>query len=401
MTTTITVSAPDLARVADLLHAAFRGDVLSGGSHKRMGMPVTLWPTGGGLVSVTIAASVTDGVASLSIPAAIEGDVLDEFTFSLAAIRDAKASLGKGDVQLVIDGDRMTVQAAGASLVLVSPGPRPRFVGQTDPGRQASFSLDVAALPWVASAAGGDDVRPVMTRVNVAPAESGSESLLIQATDGFRLHEARVGGAVARWDGSERGGNNSVSLPAWLVAVVGKVQPKSIGVWSGWWDDGRHQAAAHCWDGDLAFQASWSIVGHYPDLHKITSAIPDDAPVVAGKMADLADALTGVKPVAKYSANIFRVSAGAGGMTLEAKAAETGTVRRAVAATGDVFPFAADVRYWLQALGKPKNGAEFAISMDPRNVKPEGQSAPIRLVTQQPFGEGLAIIMPMHIHIAR
>ena len=392
MTTTITVSASHLARVADLLHAAFRGDVLAGGAHKRMGMPVTLWPTGGGLVSVTIAAAVTDGVASLSIPATIEGDVLDEFTFSLAAIRDAKASLGKGDVQLTIDGDRMTVQAAGASLLLVSPGPRPRFVGQTDPARQASFSLDVAALPWVANAAGGDDVRPAMTRVNVAPGENGSESLLIQAADGFRLHEARVGAAVSRWDGAD-----SVSLPAWLVAVVGKIAPRSIGVWSGWWDDGRHQAAAHCWDGDLAFQASWSIVGLYPDLHKVTSAIPDDAPVVAGKMADLADALTGVKPVAKYSANIFRVSAGVGGLTLEAQAVETGTVRRVVAATGDVFPFAADVRYWLQALGKPKNGAEFAISMDPRNRKPEGQSAPIRLVTQQPFGLASAIIMPMHI----
>ncbi len=397
MSTTITVSAADLARVADLLHTAFRGDVLSGGSHKRMGMPVTLWPTGGGLVSVTIAASVTDGVASLSIPATIEGDILDEFTFSLAAIRDAKASLGKGDVQLIIDGDRMMVQAAGASLQLVSPGPRPRFVGQTSPDRQASFSLETAALPWVANAAGGDDVRPALTWVNVAPGESGAESLLIQGADGFRLHEARVGAAVSRWDGAELGPAASVSLPAWLVAVVGKVQPKNIGVWSGWWNDGRHQATAHCWDGDLAFQASWSIVGTYPDLHKVTSAIPDDAPVVSGKMADLADALTGVKPVAKYSANIFRVQACASGMALEAQAAETGTVRRAVAATGDVFPFAADVRYWLQALGKPKNGAEFAISMDPRNIKPEGQSAPIRLVTQQPFGEGLAIIMPMHI----
>lgn len=398
MSATITVSAAHLARVADLLHAALRGDVMAGGAHKRMGMPVTLWPTGGGLVSVTIAASVTDGVASLSIPATIEGDPLDEFTFPLVSIRDAKASLGKGDVRLVIDGDRMMVGAAGASLLLVSPGPRPRFKAETSPDRQASFSLDVAALPWVANAAGGDDVRPALTWVNVAPAESGSETLLIQAADGFRLHEARVGGAVARWDGAELGGKvASVSLPAWLVAVVAKVQPKSIGVWSGWWDDGRHQAAAHCWDGDLAFQASWSIVGLYPDLHTVTSAIPDDAPVVAGKMADLADALNGVKPVAKYSANIFRVSAGVGGMTLEAKAAETGTVRRAVAATGDVFPFAASVRYWLEALGKPKNGATFAISMDPRSIKPEGQSAPIRLVTQQPFGQASAIIMPMHI----
>ena len=63
-----------------------------------------------------------------------------------------------------------------------------------------------------------------------------------------------------------------------------------------------------------------------------------------------------------------------GALELESKAAEVGTARRRVAVSGQGLAFAASVRYWQDALGKPKNGASFAIAFDERMVKADGGS---------------------------
>lgn len=84
-------------------------------------------------------------------------------------------------------------------------------------------------------------------------------------------------------------------------------------------------------------------------------------------------------------------------MQVEAKSAGLGSAVRTVLVNGDPFPFAASVVYWLEALGKPQNGAAFSIAVDRGRVTAEGTTAPIRLVSGHPWGTGIAYIMPMHI----
>ena len=158
MSTTITVTAADLFRVGDILYAGFRADHAS--SHKRMGMPVTCWPVPGG---IELGASLSGGVLSIAIPATVAGDAVDEFTFSLAAIRDQKKALGKGDVALIVDGITFRAEAAGVTVTSATSqgiARRPGALRHDNPSREVSLSFDLAALPYVAAAALDDDARP-------------------------------------------------------------------------------------------------------------------------------------------------------------------------------------------------------------------------------------------------
>lgn len=393
--TTFHVSAADLIRAGDVLLAAFRGDV-EAGSAKRLGYPVTCWPVPGG---IQLGAQMSGGAVSLVIPADVEGEDVDEFSFPLAAIRDSKAALGKRGVRLVLDGNTFRVEAAGATLAPplvqgIARQPKGEFLAP-DPDRLAAFSLDTAALPWVAAALADDDARPVLTRVHCRAAEPGADAVTLVAADGFRLHEAAALATVDRWDGWDS--DAYVSLPGWLVAAIGKLRCQSVDIRAGWWQDGRHECLAS-WDAAVSLRASWMPVGAPPDFRVVFGSVLSEVAECTGKMADLADALTVLGPVARQGANIFRVVPGDGSLALESTVAEVGTVRRDVPVTGQGLRFAANVTYWLDALGKPKNGAAFTLAFDPRMVKADGGfSSPIRLVTEQPFGEALSVIMPMHI----
>lgn len=403
MTTTITVAAPDLFRAGDILYSAFRADHGATASHRRMGLPVTCWPVLGG---VELGASLAGGVLSTVVPATVEGDPFDEFTFALAAIRDQKKALGKGSVALVLDGDRFRAEAAGAtveSATMQGIARRPGSLRRADPTREASFSFDTAALPYVAAAALDDDARPILTHVHCEAAQPGASAVNLIAADGFRLHEAAALATVTRWDGWDTKAPHDlyVSLPAWLVAAIAKLGSDSVAVRAAWhksgeWQGSEFQASAASLGLELA--AHWTPVGSAPDFRKITSGVPDDAAFCHGKMAELADALAALKPVAKYSADIFRVTPEAGALMLESTAAEVGTARRRVTVAGQGLAFGASVKYWLAALGKAKSGSGFWIAFDERMVKADGGfSSPIRLSTEQPFGDASAIIMPMHI----
>ncbi len=402
MSTTITVAAADLFRAGDILHAGFRADRGATASHRSMGYPVTCWPVPGG---VELGASLSGGVLSITIPATVAGDPVDEFTFALGAIRDQKKALGKGDVALIVDGITFRAEAAGVTVTsapMQGVARRPGTMRHADPTREAALSFDLAALPYVAVAALDDDARPTLTMVHCEATAPGSASVNLIAADGFRLHEAAAMAAVDRWDGWDTKAPHElyVSLPAWLVAALVKLGAESVAVQAAWHEGGEWQGsefqAGAARDG-VTLAASWSPVGSAPDFRKITSSVPDDATFCQGKAAELADALAALAPVAKYSANIFRVTPEPGALELESRAAEVGTARRRVAVSGQGPVFAASVRYWQDALGKPKNGASFAIAFDERMVKPGGFSAPIRLSTEQPFGDASAIIMPMRI----
>lgn len=409
MTTTITVAAPDLFRAGDILYSAFRADHGATASHRRMGLPVTCWPVLGG---VELGASLAGGVLSIVVPATVEGDLFDEFTFALAAIRDQKKALGKGSVALVLDGDRFRAEAAGATVESATSqgiARKPGALRHDNPSREVALSFDLAALPYVAAAALDDDTRPALTMVHCEAAAPGSSAVNLIAADGFRLHEAAALATVDRWDGWDTKAPHDlyVSLPAWLVAALGKLGAESVAVQGAWWDSGPWEGAP-AQDGSeflagatrqgMRLAASWQPIGAVPDFRKITTSVADDATFCQGKMAELAGALAALAPVAKYSANIFRVTPEPGALELESKAAEVGAARRRVAVSGQGLAFAACVRYWQDALGKPKNGATFAIAFDERMVRADrGFSSPIRLSTEQPFGDASAIIMPMHI----
>lgn len=398
MTTTITASVADLLKACDVLFAGFKADH-GFASSKKMGLPATCWPVPGG---VQLGAQLSGGVLSVLIPATLDGDPLDEFTFGLAAIRDQKAALGKGDVRMVLSGNTFLVEAAGAAVLPntmqgLARQPVADFLSP-DPDRVAEFTVGTAALPWVGAAMVGDDSRPVLAMVHYEAARPGSDRVTLLAADGFRLHEADARATVARWDGWDtvHPADSYVSLPGWLTASLMKLGCETVAVRAGWWKDGRREClvGAH---GALSLRAALVPSGAAPDFRKITSGVPDDASPCVGKMAELVAALTALKPVAKWSANIFRVTPEDGALVLESTAVEVGTVRRRVATTGPGLVFGASVGLWLDALGKPKNGAGFAITFDPRMVKEDGFSSPIRLTTEQPFGEARAIIMPMHI----
>lgn len=403
MSTTITVAAADLFRAGDILHAGLRADRGATASHRSMGYPVTCWPVPGG---VELGASLSGGVLSIAIPATVAGDAVDEFTFSLAAIRDQKKALGKGDVALIVDGITFRAEAAGVTVTgATSQGiaRRPGSLRHDNPSREVVLSFDLAALPYVAAAALDDDARPALTMVHCEAAAPGSSAVNLIAADGFRLHEAAALATVDRWDGWDTKAPHElyVSLPAWLVAALGKLGAESVAVQGAWHEGGKWQGSeflAGATRQGMQLAASWQPIGAAPDFRKITSGVPDDAAFCQGKMAELADALAALAPVAKYSANIFRVTPEPGALELESRAAEVGTARRRVAVSGQGLAFAASVRYWQDALGKPKNGATFAIAFDERMVKADGGfSSPIRLSTEQPFGDASAIIMPMHI----
>lgn len=399
MSTTITVAAADLFRAADILFAGFKADHNSAG-HKRAGLPVTVWSVPGG---VELGTQLTGGSVSVVVPATVEGDDLDEFTFALAAIRDNKGSLGKGSVALKLDGPRFRVEAAGATVEAATVDWQARRPDRSDlpigAPRAAEFVVDCAALPYVAAALADDDARPVLTMVHCEATRPGSDRVTLIGADGFRIHEAAVPATVQRWDGciTERPADTYVSLPGWLVAAVVKLAAPCVAVQAAWLEDHERKCGAHAAHGGLSLVASWQPSGAAPDFRKITSGVPDDAEPCVGKMAELVAALTALKPVARQSANIFRVTPEDGALMLESTAKGVGTVRRRVATTGPGLMFGANVTLWLDALGKPNNGAGFGITFDERMVKAAGFSSPIRLTTEQPFGEAKAIIMPMHI----
>lgn len=403
MTTTITVAAPDLFRAGDILYSAFRADHGATASHRRMGLPVTCWPVLGG---VELGASLAGGVLSIVVPATVEGDLFDEFTFALAAIRDQKKALGKGSVALVLDGDRFRAEAAGAtvkSATMQGIARRPGSLRRADPTREAAFSFDLAPLPYVAAAAADDDARPVLTMVHCEATAPGSAAITLIAADGFRLHEAAAMATVDRWDGRDSKAPHDlyVSLPAWLVGALVKLGAESVAIKGAWHESGEWQGSeflAGASRDDLTLAASWQPIGAMPDFRKITSGVADDAAFCQGKMAELAGALAALAPVAKYSADIFRVEPEPGALMLESRAAEVGTARRRIEVSGTGLAFGASVKYWQAALGKARNGASFVIAFDERMVKADGGfSSPIRLSTEQPFGDASAIIMPMHI----
>lgn len=397
--TRINVTVADLLRASELLLAAFKGDIGHASGWKRLAYPVTILPEYG---SITLAAQLSRGVLRVTIPAEIEGEGFDEFTFALGAVHEARKVLGKGGATLIIDGDAFKVEAGGATVEASTQyqysAASLRLVDRCEPARQAVFTFTPDALPWVAKAMADDDGRPALCMVHVEPDGFGGANLA--AADGFRLHTTDAGATVDRWDSmapTYTTRPDSVGLPSWLVATIAKAKPASVAVNAAWWEDDGPRAWAAFDDGPFSVTAHWQDWPPVPNYSVVTTAIPDDAPLVVGRMADLVEALTEVKPMARDSANIFRVSASEGAMQVEAKSAGLGSAVRTVLVNGDPFPFAASVVYWLEALGKPQNGAAFSIAVDRGRVTAEGTTAPIRLVSGHPWGTGIAHIMPMHI----
>lgn len=401
--TRINVTVADLLRASDILLAAFKGDIGHAQGWKRLAYPVTILPEYG---RITLAAQLSHGVLRVTVPAELEGEGFDEFTFALGAVHESRKVLGKGQATLVIDGDTFKVEAGGATVEASTQyqrsGASLRMDDQREPARQAVFAFQPDALPWVAKAMASDDGRPALCMVSVSPDGFGGANLT--AADGFRLHTADAGATVDRWDSAAPAHSSRpdpVGIPAWLVAAIGKAKPASVTVNAAWWeaDDstlGPRSRAALSAPG-TGIEATWQDWPRTPDYSVVTTSIPTNAPLVVGHVADLVEALTEVKPMARDSANIFRVSNSEGNMQIEAKSTGLGRAVRTVLVNGDPFPFAASVVYWLEALGKPENGAAFSIAVDRDRVTADGTTAPIRLVSGHPWGTGIAHIMPMHI----
>jgi hypothetical protein len=403
MSSTITVSVKDLLRASDVLIAAFKGDRSQARTHKSGGYPVTMWP--GPAEAVTLAVQLSGGVVQVVLPATHEGDRFDEFTFTLANVIAARGNLGRDSVAIVLDGDRVTFHASGLGIEsrkLDWPPAKVAGWGSGAATREAVFTFLTTPLAWVAKATADDDGRPVLEMVHAAPAKGAGVELA--GMDGFRIHTAHAGGYVGAWSteaATWKGRPDVVSLPSWLVAAIIKSGAAMASVAAGWVEeDGgatRNGANALFDAGGLEVSAVWHGWPLAPDYIKIMTSVPDDAEPVTGSMVELYRCLADVKPIARESADIFRVTGEDGALAIEASSVGLGTIRRRVAVTGQGFPFAAAVRYWLDALGKPANGAQFAIAMNRDMLTGNGALTPIRLVADMPWGPVTAIIMPMHI----
>lgn len=205
---------------------------------------------------------------------------------------------------------------------------------------EIGVALDPVAAAWVASAAGHDSGRPILTGVNV-------EHDAMAGTDSYRLHVAHVALPVPVDD--------PVLVPARAIGEAGKMgNPVYLAVGARADDRTRRLISV---SGPVARLATREIDGHYPNWRQLMSCgpfefTPDDMP----RFRDLLESMTKfavktVKPIR------FDLTASSAHVTISDAFDETMTADVPCTWTGADFTVAYNPRYLRDMYTVPNPGA--------------------------------------------
>jgi DNA polymerase-3 subunit beta len=215
------------------------------------------------------------------------------------------------------------------------PGPRP------DEGDRLEVVLDelVSAVEQTQMAASTDEARPVLTGVLV---QVQGESLTLAATDGHRL-------AVRKLAASGAGDlDASLIVPARALAELARVLKGEPGKVELIISKARNQIFFKAGNSELT---SRLIDGKYPNYAQV---IPSKSSTkVRVSTSELTQTVRAVSLFARDSANVIRVKAQPGSVTLSATTNEVGDSRAEMTAhvEGSEIQIAFNARYVLDALG--------------------------------------------------
>ena len=215
------------------------------------------------------------------------------------------------------------------------PGPRP------DEGDRLEVALDdlVRAVEQTQMAASTDEARPVLTGVLV---QVQGGSLTLAATDGHRLAVRKL--AAAGSTDLEA----SLIVPARALAELSRVLKGEPGKVEVIVSKARNQVFLRAGSSELT---SRLIDGKYPNYSQV---IPSkSSTTVRVSTAELTQTVRAVSLFARDSANVIRLKAGAGALTLSAMTNEVGDSKAEMTANidGTDIQIAFNARYVLDALG--------------------------------------------------
>jgi len=215
------------------------------------------------------------------------------------------------------------------------PGPRP------DEGDRLEVALDdlVGAVEQTQMAASTDEARPVLTGVLV---QVQGESLTLAATDGHRLAVRKL--AAAGPTELEA----SLIVPARALAELSRVLKGEPGKVEIVISKARNQVFFRAGSSELT---SRLIDGKYPNYAQV---IPSKSSTkVRVPTSELTQTVRAVSLFARDSANVIRVKAQSGALTLSATTNEVGDSKAEMSADvdGSDIQIAFNARYVLDALG--------------------------------------------------
>ena len=221
------------------------------------------------------------------------------------------------------------------------PGPRP------DEGDRLEVALDdlVGAVEQTQMAASTDEARPVLTGVLV---QVQGGSLTLAATDGHRLAVRKLAAAGPSDPAGASQIDASLIVPARALAALARVLKGEPGKVEVIISKARNQVFFRAGSSELT---SRLIDGKYPNYAQVIPSKSSTTVKVA--TAELTQTVRAVSLFARDSANVIRVKAQSGALTLSATTNEVGDSKAEMAADvdGSDIQIAFNARYVLDALG--------------------------------------------------
>ena len=276
------------------------------------------------------------------VPAEVETE--GSTTAPARLLTDFVGTLPDDELEMTLDGATQTLNLRCARFDThikcieaeeFPPGPRP------DEGDRLEVALDdlVGAVEQTQMAASTDEARPVLTGVLV---QVQGGNLTLAATDGHRLAVRKLAAAGS----SDL--DASLIVPARALAELSRVLKGEPGKVEVIISKARNQVFFRAGSSELT---SRLIDGKYPNYAQV---IPSKSSTkVKVSTAELTQTVRAVSLFARDSANVIRVKAQAGALTLSATTNEVGDSKAEMAADvdGSDIQIAFNARYVLDALG--------------------------------------------------
>jgi DNA polymerase-3 subunit beta len=265
-------------------------------------------------------------------------------------LTDFVGTLPDADLEMTLDGASQSLSLRCARFDThikcieadeFPPGPRP------DEGDRLEVALDdlVGAVEQTQMAASTDEARPVLTGVLV---QVQGGSLTLAATDGHRLAVRKLAASGPSDPAGASQIEASLIVPARALAELARVLKGEPGKVEVIISKARNQVFFRAGSSELT---SRLIDGKYPNYAQV---IPSkSSTTVKVPTGELTQTVRAVSLFARDSANVIRVKAQSGSLTLSATTNEVGDSKAEMAAEvdGSEIQIAFNARYVLDALG--------------------------------------------------